>query len=251
MLPDNVPLPDLPALLGPSNLDHWSDVLHGLLAQMDHKEHLQYTFPGPQPEDLGLEIDDDDHALDRKIRKRRTFLQDGQNINPHVEGSCGGDWYQRTHDLESYLDNRLYPDSRFTHDDLRNWRLKGSRIVLLIKASLEKVRQYLIASGWKPQVNTVKYHYDFIMHEIPKMGKVDGKSVQSNAGTVVSGGWSSAFIHEDCLIKTLTPVEIVKKMANLKQSSAPCGKSLIYAPLLPREVMARVLIANLHHNHRP
>lgn len=48
-----------------------------------------------------------------------------------------------------------------------NWSPDGRRGILLIKASLEQVRPYLVAAGWKSDAASAKYHYDFIMREVP------------------------------------------------------------------------------------
>lgn len=46
----------------------------------------------------------------------------------------------------------------------------GKGVVHLIKCSLEKVvKHHLTAAGWQPQSESAKYHYDFIMREVPKM----------------------------------------------------------------------------------
>lgn len=95
-------LPAVPLLLGPSNLDHWSDVLQTLF----HYEDLDgFVFEEPSPR-----------------------IEDAYRGHP-----------------EDY------------------------RAILFIKASLEKVRPWLLAAGWKPEMQSAHYHYNFIMSQVPKM----------------------------------------------------------------------------------
>lgn len=95
-------LPAVPLLLGPSNLDHWSDVLQTLF----HYEDLDsFVFEEPSPE---------------------------------VE-------------------------------DAYRWYPKDFRAILFFKASLEKVRPWLLAAGWKPHMQSAQYHYGFIMSQVPMM----------------------------------------------------------------------------------
>lgn len=80
-LNESTPLPDLPVLLRPSNLDHWSDILRSLLNMLGLKDLTQRAFPenGPKLDDLGIEDSQDvKHVCDKIEDQIKRF--DGKSV---------------------------------------------------------------------------------------------------------------------------------------------------------------------------
>lgn len=152
---------DVPVLLGPPNLDHWSDVLHGLLRHVSLHKHLRHDFP-PWESSYDIELDlkaseifkETEKKVEDKIKycREQWIAEKGGSTL-----SITSEWGKKEGVYRSYL------------EQLRIWESLRPTVVLFIKASLEKVREYLVTAGWKPDVAAAKYHYDFIMREIPKM----------------------------------------------------------------------------------
>lgn len=67
--------------------------------------------------------------------------------------------------------------------ELPRWKKDEQKTVFCIKTSLEKVRNNLVAAGWEPDNTEAKYHYDFIMHEVPKMDKIPEKVEDDDKNT--------------------------------------------------------------------
>lgn len=127
----------MPALLGPSNLAHWSDVLRALLAYDGLEEHLERFLPPSMFLDK-LEVDNQ-MGLDRLREEIRSFrsqpFQGGETC-----WAASIDWANKEHLVDVYLSGDHSP-----------WQQGERKTVLYIKASVAKVRHKLISAGWKSE----------------------------------------------------------------------------------------------------
>lgn len=70
--------------------------------------------------------------------------------------------------------NRCEDISRIGH---RAWNLTQDSVVETIMDSLTKaLRKKLLAVGWEPDIDFPRYHYNFIMREVPRMRKPPKKA---------------------------------------------------------------------------
>lgn len=206
-------LPDLPVLLGLSNLEHWSDMLHCLLGELGpgSVERIQRVVPTKlsKPDDLDIKdslenFGDVRWMIQQKITSCQRQMDMLDPYNQNYSASTYNKWNDQKLKYVAFRDQFL------------DWHQgAGSTGIILIKSSLEKVRKQLIAVGWKPHMKVAKYHYDFIMSKVPKMKDVDD-------------------VHEIA--------QTIEKMAQAKTKDVPATKQagFVQQPQMPQAKMNQV-----------
>lgn len=166
-------------LLGPSNLEYWSDMLRSVLAYNDLEEHIQRDFPRSQVTsifdngvfDFGDAIDPGDDKLIAKLRdhieeKRkeyRAMMEEPHRLQHRRAMAARQEWDDNRKILDTYLTK-----------ECPEWARQGRLPTIMIKASLGKVYHELVAAGWDPANPSAKYHYEFVRREVPKMSQGAG-----------------------------------------------------------------------------
>lgn len=120
-------------------------------------KHLKRSFP--RSETL--------LAADPSLTNRELFdwyHECRRRANPWLKHKCS--WREKKEVLGAFLST-----------ELADWEQGERKAILFIKLSLEKIRSKLVAAGWKPEMATAKYHYDFIMSTDPKMDKCDKENL--------------------------------------------------------------------------
>lgn len=104
----------------------------------------------------------------------------------------------------SWRDKKAVLDT-FLATELADWEQGERKAILFIKLSLEEIRSKLIAAGWKPEMTTAKYHYNFIMSTVPKMDKFKNEDLHDQST-------------EDVMPKGYNVIEVVRKMISIRQA---------------------------------
>lgn len=156
----------LPMLLGPSNLDHWSDIFLSTIRRHTLDEHMT---PSDRPcEDCDRDWTSNYKKLRRDIKKQQEKASNGDQRAVQALYKLRNE--KRTAKIEAHMN---------CSDD---WVEDECNLILAMKMSLAKIRPQLIAAGWDPDPHddrdtTALKHYEFIMREVPSMTSV----VETNA----------------------------------------------------------------------
>lgn len=168
-------------------------MLRGLLAYEDLEEHIQKVF-GCELNGLDVEFGDDIDQIREMISVEKDACRE------MFDDSEADSWDRTMEHFNSYVSDE--------HKHFK-WQRGQLKVVLIIKTSLEKVWDQLIAAGWDPEMTSAMYHYDFIMREVPKMeapSVVDSNIEQS----IARDSQEKPDIHN--------PGELVRAMTNIKPS---------------------------------
>lgn len=160
----DIRLSDIPALLGPSNLGHWSDILRGFLELLNAEEHIDKQFPSCFSKIMADEDVDDELKTGEDLNKIVEKLKELSHVNWSKSGAAGAycpPWRNKASDYQRY------------ESEIGQWKFEDRRVRLLIKASIANVRSQLVAVGWQPEKESAYYHYNFIMREVPKMEQIN------------------------------------------------------------------------------